>query len=78
MERQKKDREFMYSPCLKYAFNYSMVENKGECVLARGSGEAGGSELEQSSEIIKAKKPGDEQGQRPCGVVTGLAEGPVP
>lgn len=49
MEKQEKGTEFTYSPCLEYAFSYSMVEKKGEFVLARGSGEAGGSDLEQSS-----------------------------
>lgn len=45
MEKQEKGMEFTYSPCLEYAFNYSMVENK-EFALARGSGEAGfGTEL---------------------------------
>lgn len=30
MEKQEKDTEFSYSPCLKCAFNCSMVENEGE------------------------------------------------
>ena len=74
MEKQEKGTEFTQSPCLEYAFNYSMVENEGEVALARGSGEAGGSDLEQSSKIHQSKEAGDQMGQRPCGA-TGLAEG---
>lgn len=51
-----------------------MVENEGEFALARGSGEAGGSDLEQSSKSHQSKEARGPDGARPCGV-TGLAEG---
>lgn len=56
MEKQEKGTEFTQSPCLEYAFNYSMGENEGEFALARGSGEAGGSDLEQSSKSHQSKE----------------------
>lgn len=51
-----------------------MGKNEGEFALARGSGEAGGSGLEQRSKSHQSKEAGDQMGQRPYGA-TGLAEG---
>lgn len=68
MEKQEKGMEFTYSPCLEYAFNYSMQLQYAKTKNLPLLGIQGRLEeviWNRALKVIRAKKPGTRWGKGP-------------